>query len=93
MKLYELVYGTDGDSGLIGELRNNGEINEEKFRIVKDYINDLVKKKMKDETFPKEDVATLCDLFTDLTANTDLNPAVADRRDELNDLIQEWYDD
>ena len=90
-KLYEMLYGEDGASGMIGKLRNEGRIDMETYEKVKAYVEDLVEKTGNEPSFPGKDIAALCDMFIDLMANSDLDPKAVQCMDDLNLIIQKWY--
>lgn len=88
-KLYEILYGPDGASGLIGDLRFLNEVNPSRVDEARKSVRELVDSLKQRPDTPNEDIATLCSMFIDLAANTDLNPKVYEVLEEMDEIVQE----
>ena len=88
-KLYEILYGLDGASGLIGDLRLLNEVDPYKVEETRKCVRELVDALKQRSDTPNEDIAALCSMFIDLSANAELNPKAYEVLEEMDDLIHE----
>lgn len=90
--LEALFYGDNEMSGLGEILHMENYIEPEMQEQVVKRVKELIKKTKEIPDFPAAEIATLCDLFIELTIHSEDCPKALQLGGELNDLIQEWYE-
>ena len=88
-KLYDILYGPDGASGLIGDLRFLNEVDPYKVEEARKRVRELVDALKQRSDTPNEDIAALCSMFIDLSANAELNPKANEVLEEMDEIVQE----
>ena len=91
--LEKIIYGPDGTSGLLCELRIFNVFDEKKAQEAIEAIEKLVKETKANDAFPSNDMAALCDMCIDLALNKDKTEGVSDFLFKLIRAIDQWYDE
>ena len=90
--LHTMLFGDDGESGILGTVRNGGKLDAVEWEKVKEYLLALVERTAKDPSFPAKDMATICDMLLELQANCQEVPELSRCIVDANLILQKWYE-